>query len=184
MTFERNNWVCRPLLIQCPYGLRSTKNSQKRWSWKSFRSQTSRSISREGRNQRENHIQECVFPMSKLDKIAIGKMHPLWVFGMQSRNRIGKSGQMTHILFTRKWHHVINFEWTSCSISWMQSNIGYLFFIDHIVYFICSSFHEIEQDRHSKFITWCQILGNCINCIRNMRHFSIFPIWFTGVVRI
>ena len=29
MTFERNNWVCRPLLIQCPYGLRSTKNSQK-----------------------------------------------------------------------------------------------------------------------------------------------------------
>ena len=89
-----------------------------------------------------------------------------------------------YFLFTRKWHHVINFEWTSCSISWMQSNIGYLFFIDHIVYFICSSFHEIEQDRHSKFITWCQILGNCINCIRNMRHFSIFPIWFTGVVRI
>ena len=34
MTFERNNWVCRPLLIQCPYGLRSTKNSQKRCSWK------------------------------------------------------------------------------------------------------------------------------------------------------
>lgn len=42
---------------------------------------------------------ECVFPMPKLDIIAIGKTHPLWVFDMQSRNRIGKSGQITHILF-------------------------------------------------------------------------------------
>ena len=49
--WEKYNWVCRPLLIQCPYGLRSTKNSftKKRFwlTWRSFQSQTSRSIPRE-----------------------------------------------------------------------------------------------------------------------------------------
>ena len=176
--------------------------TERKCSWKSSRSQTSRSIPREGRNQRENHI--VLFILGRILAATHSKFiklmsmykryniicsilhHDIIIFKMYGETVLFYKVLFQHAKYeiispfgkiekwrtfylqciqsSKNWHHVINFEWTSCSISWMLSNIDYMFLIyhiDHMIWFISYGLFKTACMTLSKI--FIQILSYNVN---------------------